>query len=489
MSSTKPGDQIDRHSWAVLAVAAAGVFVVFVDATVVNIAFPALSESFPASSLADLSWVLNAYAVVFGALLVTAGRMADDRGRRRVYMLGLVIFGVGSAACGLAPTLPLLVGARVVQAIGAALLVPASLALILPEFPLSKRGMAVGLWGAVGAVAGATGPSLGAVIVEYAGWRWIFYVNLPFCAAAVLAARRVLPLQPRARTTGKIDLFGVLLVTTTFGLTSLGLVQGEYWGWTSARVLGAFALAILCLPFIVARGLKHPAPVFPVRLFSSSAFSAAAAGTLVFAMAFFANLLCNVLFLTGVAGWSVLRTAIAILPAPMVAAIAAPLAGRAADRMGYRAIVLPGAIAFALGMFWLGSHMDVEPRYASDMLPGLILGGLGIGMTMPTLSAAGVHALPPAQYGVGSAVISAARQLGAVLGIAGLVAVLGHPSPTEAVGAFHRDWTSIGIIAAASALVALGLGSKTSRDSTSAVEASDPPTSATDLTRPRTAES
>src|SRR3954462_145061 len=235
--------QQSPDAWRVFAVAAAGVFVVFLDATVVNIAFPALQAEFTGVTRAGLSWVLNAYAVVFGALLVTAGRLADDRGRKRVFLWGLLLFATASALCGIAQNVPMLVAARAVQAVGAALLVPASLALVLPAVPLAERATAVGLWGAVGGLAAASGPSIGALLVEGPGWRWVFFVNVPFCAGAVAAGRRVLRESTGPELRSAPDWFGVFLVTALMALISLGLVQGETWGWTSERVLAAFAVA------------------------------------------------------------------------------------------------------------------------------------------------------------------------------------------------------------------------------------------------------
>jgi EmrB/QacA subfamily drug resistance transporter len=454
-------ERVEPHAWRVLAVTAAAVFVVFLDATIVNIAFPAVAAAFPGSSLAALSWVLNAYAVVFGALLVTAGRLADDHGRRKIFLLGLAVFGAASAACGLANTLTFLVAARVVQAVGAAMLVPASLALVLPEFPLARRGMAVGAWGAVGAVAAAAGPTLGALLVEGPGWRWIFYVNVPFCAVAALVAVRVLRRDAVAHAPRPADLSGVVLVTAVFGLLSLVLVQGDAWGWSSPRVIAAASLAAALVPVLLVRALHHPAPVLPVRLFAVSSFSTASAATLIFSAAFFANLLANVLFLTGVWEWSVLRTAVAVAPGPALAAVAAPLAGRLADRHGFRAVVVPGAGAFTAGQAWLALRVGAEPAYAADYLPGLVLVGLGIGLALPTLAAAGAQALPPEQYAVGSAVVSAARQLGAVLGVAGLVAVLGPSADGDALTPFRQAWTGIALVAALSAVIALALRART----------------------------
>ncbi|MCW2673688.1 MAG: drug resistance transporter, EmrB/QacA subfamily [Frankiales bacterium] len=445
-------DAIAPHAWKVLAVSAAAVYVVFLDATIVNIAFPAISASFPTVTRSGLSWVLNAYAVVFGALLVTAGGLADDRGRKRVFLAGLVVFAGASALCGVAPTVPLLVAARAFQAVGGALLVPASLALLLPEFPLSKRATAVGLWGAVGAVAAATGPSIGALLVEGPGWRWVFYVNLPFCAVAWWYGRRLL-VESRGSSGTRPDLFGVALVTSVFGLLSLALVQGESWGWGSLRTVGCFAGAAALAPALVIRGLTASHPALPVRLFRHRSFTAATAGTLLYGTAFYGQILCNVLFLNGVWHYSILRTAVAILPSPLVAAAVAPVAGRLADRYGYRTVIVPGAALFALGSLYYGWQTTLHPHYLTAFLPASLLAGLSIGAAFSTLGAAASQSLPPTQFGVGSAVSSMARQLGAVIGVAVLVAVLGTPSPAQALGAFHDAWHVTALFAAACTVV------------------------------------
>jgi EmrB/QacA subfamily drug resistance transporter len=453
-------DAVDPRAWKVLGVCMAGVFVVVLDATVVNIAFPALSADFAGTTRAGLSWVLNAYAVVFGALLVTAGRLADARGRRRAFLTGLVVFAVASGLCGVAPSVPLLVAARALQAVGAALLVPASLALLLPEFPASQRAAAVGLWGAAGAVAAASGPVLGALLVEGPGWRWVFYVNLPFCAAAVLLGRRVLRESTGTVTTSRPDVLGVLLVTAVFGLLSLGIVQGEQWGWGSIRVVGALLLAALLTPVLVLRSLRHPDPALPVTLFRVRSFSAATAATLLFGAAFFAMILCNVLFLTEVWGYSILRTAVAVLPSPLLAAVSAPIAGRLADRYGFRVVVVPGALSMVAAQLWFLTQTTADPDWLTAVLPGSVLAGLAIGFAFAALGAAGAQALPPGQFGSGSAVGATARQLGAVVGVAGLVAVLGEPAPGELLASFHRAWGAIAVAAGLSAVVSLGLGAR-----------------------------
>ncbi len=461
MAGGRPSDAghtaVPRRAWQVLAVTAAGVFIVFLDATVVNIAFPAISEDFTGVSRAGLSWILNAYAVVFGALLLTAGRLADDHGRRRMFVTGLIAFAAASVLCGLAPNVPLLVAARALQAIGAALVVPASLALLLPEFPASRRAGVVGLWGAAGALAAAIGPTLGALLVEGPGWRWIFFVNAPIVTVAVVAGRRVLRESSAEGTRGRPDFLGVLLVTAVFGLLSLALVEGGSWGWGSPRIVGSFVAAAVLLPLLVLRSLRHANPVLPVRLFGNATFSLATAGLLLFGAAFFAIILANVLFLTGVWQYSVLRAAVALLPSPLLAAVSAPIAGRLADRFGFRVVIAPGALCMVGGTLWLATRTTAEPAYVAHFLPGSVLVGLSIGFAFAALGAAGASALGPREFGSGSAVGASARQLGAVLGVAVLVAVLGEPAPAGALAAFHRSWLVIAAFAAASVVVSLGL--------------------------------
>ena len=400
MSTVEPAADpvvVPARAWQVLAISAAGVFVVFLDATVVNIAFPALSADFPEVTRAGLSWVLNAYAVVFGALLVTAGRLADDRGRKRVFLAGLVVFAVGSALCGARPERRGCSSRRApLQAVGAALLVPASLALLLPEFPAARRAGAVGLWGAAGGAAAAAGPTLGALLVEGPGWRWVFLINVPLCALAVLLGRRVLRESTGTPTGRGQDLLGVVMVTAVFGLLSLGLVQGESWGWASWRVVGvASSSAAVLVPLLVTRALRHPSPVLPVRLFAVRTFSVATFALLLFSAAFFAVILCNVLFLTGVWDYSVLRTAVAVLPSPLLAAALSPVTGRLADRYGFRVLVVPGALSMAAGTGWLALRTDADPSYLTGFLPGTVLVGLAIGFALPTLGAAGAASLLP----------------------------------------------------------------------------------------------
>ena len=367
-----------------LAVTSLGVFLVLLDTTIVNIAFPAITTAFPSTTRAALSWVLNAYAIVFAALLIAAGRIADLVGRKRVFLAGLAGFAATSAACGLAPTLPALVTGRALQAVGAALLVPTSLALLLAEFPRSRRSMAVGLWGSMGAVAAASGPLLGALLVETVGWRWIFLVNLPVSALAIVTGRRLLRESNDPQARGLPDLLGAALIIAATALGALGIVQGPAWGWASPPVAGSLAAAVALGVAFVLRAGRAARPVVDLRLFRKRSFGAANLGTLLFGTAFFATGLGNVLFLTGVWGWSVLRAGVAVTPGPLMAALFAAIGGRLADRYGQRVVALPGGLLFAAGCLLFASGTGATPHYASEILPCTLLTGCGVGLSRAT---------------------------------------------------------------------------------------------------------
>ncbi|MFC4946043.1 DHA2 family efflux MFS transporter permease subunit [Pseudonocardia sp. GCM10023141] len=439
---------------AVLAVAALGAFVAFLDVTIVNIAFPAVSAEFAGASLAGLSWVITAYNIVFAALLIPAGRLADQFGRRRVFLTGLALFGLASAACALAPNAGVLVAARAVQAVAAALLAPSSLALLLPAFPPERRGAVVGVWGATSAVAAAAGPALGGMLVEGLGWRAVFLVNVPIVVAVLVAGVLLLP-ESRDPRHGIPDVASVVLLGAGVALLSLGIVNGEGGAWTSAAVGWPLVAAVLLLAGFVLRSALVRNPLVELGLFRVRAFAAATAGYFLYSAAFFALLLSNVLFLTGVWHLDVLVAGLAVTPGPLMAALAAPVAGRLTDRFGARAAIVPGGLLFAAGTLLLATQIGAAPDYAAVFLPAAMLTGAGTGTVYAGLGAASVAQLPPSRFATGSAVGNCARQIGAVLGVALLLSGLG--AAGAQLGAFRTAWAVMvvgGVGAAACGLVA-----------------------------------
>ena len=437
---------MDRRALGLTAICG-GVFLSFLDTTIVNTSFPAIREGFREASPSELSWVLDAYFIVLAALLVPAGGVADRLGRRRVFLAGAALFLVTSVLCAVAPNWQSLVAARVLQGTGAAIMVPASLALLLPLFPPERRAAGVGIWGAAAALAATVGPPLGGLIVEVADWRWIFLVNLPLGAAVIAAGLRGLDESRDPAATGLPDLAGAALAAAALGLLALGLVEGNNWGWTSAGTLGSFAASALLLAAVVARCRTHPRPIVDLALLRIPSFRDGTAGTLLFAAAFFSMILGNILFLTGVWGYSVLSAGLAVAPGPLASAIVAGPAGGLADRFGHRAVIVPGTALYALGLLVL-SGAGLEPDYIGTWLPGQVLVGIGIGLAFPTLGAAAMADIPPERFGVAAALTGAGRQLGAVLGTALLIAIVGEPQTLAAAAAKADEAYAFGIGAA-----------------------------------------
>jgi EmrB/QacA subfamily drug resistance transporter len=440
------------RGWKVLLCTSIAVYLVSLDVTIVNIAFPALLEEFEGTSRAGMSWVLSGYSIAFAASLLTAGRIADRVGRRRIFFVGLAVFIGASAACGLAPTAGLLVAARVVQAVGGALILPASLALVLPEFPVERRSAAIGIWGAVGGLAAATGPLLGSVLIEHVGWRAIFFVNAPAGLAAWLAGRRLLVESRDPDATGMPDVLGAVLGVSSVGFLCLGIIQGDDWGYGDPRVTGSFAAAAVLLPLFLLRCGRSRSPVLDLGLFRRRFFSVGNGATFLFSTGFFAMIFVNVQFLTGVWGYSLVAAGLAFTPGPLTAAVVAGPAGRMADRIGHRWVIAPGAGLFAVSTWWLLAMAGPEAAYWGLWFPSSVVMGAGVGLTISTLGSASNAYLPPQRFAMGSAFNATARQVGAALGVAVAVALL-----DGTLAGFDRAWLFIAGTGLASGAVMIGL--------------------------------
>lgn len=442
--------------WKVLLLTSVGLFMASLDLFIVNLAFPDLARSFDGASLPDLSWVLNGYAIVFAALLVPAGRIADRVGRKRVFLLGLVVFSLASALCAAAPSVEALVGARVLQAVGGAMMIPTTLGLILPAFPAEQRALAIGIWSAVGGVAAALGPPLGGLLVQLS-WHWIFLVNVPTGLVAAAIGWRVLD-EVREPEDGRPDLLGAAMLALGIGVLTLGIVQGPDWGWGSVRNVAAFAAAVALVAAFLLRSARHRAPVIELPLLRVRSFAFANLATLVFFAGFGAMLLGGVLLLTEVWGYSALRAGLALSPGPLMAAATAVPAGRLGGRIGQRPVAAAGGLLFAASFAWILVAVDADSSYAASFLPGFMIGGAGVGLTLGTLPAAATAALPPSRFATGTAVFSMARQLGAAIGVAILVALLADATgPDLLTGLRHGWWFCLGTGVTAS-LLSLAIG-------------------------------
>jgi EmrB/QacA subfamily drug resistance transporter len=442
----------DASPAAVLAIVCAGVILASLDLFIVNVALPDIARDLHTSNLADLSWILNAYAIVYAALLVLLGRLAESRRRDAGFLLGVVLFTAASAACGAAGSLGMLVVFRIVQAVGAALLTPTSLSLVLATTPPGGRSKAVRTWTAIGGLAAALGPVVGGLLVA-ANWRWVFLVNVPIGVAAVIVGWRRLPAvagHPGPRP----DAIGAGLITLGVAALTLGLVKGNDWGWAAVSTVTVLAVAVIALALFVLRTARAANPLIDGRLFTVRTFSGASVVALTFSIAFGAMLLSIVLWCQEVWGWSALSTGLAVAPGPlMVPLFAFLLAGRLIARFGPGPVIGVGATVFAAGIIWWALAVGPTPDYTGEMLGGMLLTGAGVGLTLPTFMATGAASLPPHALATGSAVINMLRQVGLAVGVATLVAVLGAVRRGgDPTAAFQRGWV---VIASASLLAAV----------------------------------
>jgi EmrB/QacA subfamily drug resistance transporter len=447
-----------RQVTAIVGVLSLAVFMSSLDLFIVNLAFPYIGIEYRGTSLSSLSWVLNGYTIVFAAVLVPAGRWADRIGRRRVFVAGLVGFSVGSLLCGLAPGVAELIAARVVQAVGAGLMVPASLSLLLASVPASARSRAIGTWSALGALGAALGPVIGGSLVQLS-WRWVFWINLPVGVAAVLLATRVVPESKDEHVRGRPDLVGAASLAAAVGLVALALVEAPGWGWGSARFIGVLLASLASGAAMVARSRRHHSPVIELGLLRSRTFSGTFAASVLYYAGFGAFVLSSVEFLTGVWHYSAVRAGLAIGPGPlMVLPFARLVAPWLAARIGGagRVAVLGCAVNVGAQLLWL-TQIQAHPAYLTHLLPAQLLGGAGVGLTIPSLLAAGSASLPPDRFGTGSGILNMARQVGTVLGVAGLVAILARLQPGDPVATFRHGLVMIVAFFAAAGLIAAGL--------------------------------
>lgn len=464
-----------RRRTLVFIVTSLGAFMGSLDLSIVNVAFPALERSFSGDTTAALAWVITAYSITYGSLLVIAGRTADRIGSRRVFNLGLSVFCLGSALCAMAPSVPFLIAGRVVQGSGAAAMLPASLSLLLAAFPHERRTQIVSLWGGIGALAVATGPTLGATLVTVGGWRWVFLVNLPVGAFAYLMGRRVLAENVVNAHHPAPDYLGAGLISVALASLVLAITQGPSWGWSSARVILTLAAsAVLGLAFLY-RCRHHAEPVLDLTLFRARTFTVTNIATLLYAMGFFAMLLGNILFLTSVWHYRIIWAGLAVTPGPLVVASVAGPAGRLAARIGFRPVLLAGTSFFTLGLLLFALRVGLHPEYLTCWLPATLVLGLGIGLTFPVLGATAVSSLQPERYAVGSAVNQTARQIGGAIGIAILVVIIGTPhNVLNALAHFRHLWFFSASMAAVSGLTCCFLAggrqrlASTLRDNTAA---------------------
>jgi EmrB/QacA subfamily drug resistance transporter len=451
----------ENRKWWTLGAVAFGLFMIMLDNTIVNVALPSIQQDLNIG-ISELEWVFNGYALTFGVLMLTGGKLADMLGRRRIFVAGLVIFTVASLACGLAASAGMLIGARVVQGVGSALMNPATLSIITATFPPRQRGMAIGIWAGVSAMALAIGPLVGGLITEHWSWNWIFFINVPIGILAIVVARLVIDESRDMSAEQRLDLPGLLSSAIALFALTYGLIEANTYGWTSARIIALFAVAVIAFAVFIVLELRQRVPMLDLKLFKNSTFAGANSVMLLVGLAMFGVFFYNSLFIQNIIGWSAVQTGASFLPMTVLIILVAPIAGKYSDRVGSRWLMGGGMVLLAISLL-IFSRLDATSNFW-DILPGLLIGGLGMAVVMTPTTAAAMGSVPVDKAGVGSAVLNSGRQVGGALGIAVMGAIVasyatGIPGTPEAAAGFVTGYQHAlqvaALIALAGAVIAV----------------------------------
>ena len=411
----------ENRKWWTLGAVAFGLFMIMLDNTVVFVALSAIQSDLHIST-SELEWVVNGYALTFAVLMLTGGKLADLFGRRRIFIVGLAIFTASSLACGLATGATMLIGARVIQGVGSAMMNPATLSIITATFPPKQRGTAIGIWVGVSAMALAIGPLVGGILTEQINWSWIFFINVPVGILGIIVARLVINESRDESEEQRLDLPGLLSSGAGLFALTYALIEGNNYGWTSGRILGSFAVAVAALALFVVLEHRQRVPMLDLSLFRNSTFAGANTVMLLVALAMFGMFFFNSLYLQRVLHFSAIETGASFLPMTVLIVLIAPVAGRFSDRIGSRWLMGVGLVCLSASLMSF-SLLGVDSSFW-DVLPGLLLGGVGMSLAMTPTTAAAMGSVPVDKAGVGSAVLNSMRQVGGSLGIALMGAIV-----------------------------------------------------------------
>ncbi len=416
-------NQITREAWLALFVSTVVVFLVVIDISAVNVAFPSIREDFGVTS-SELSWIISGYNIVVGALLMVSGRLADSLGRRKVYLPGVAIFGIGSALCALAPSAGFLIGFRLIQAIGGSITTAAGFAVMLPEFPPAKRSTAIGIAGATGALGAVVGPAIGSLLIDLFNWQAIFWLNVPLCILVLIIGPKFLNESRDPNATGRIDLLGVVIGTAAVAFIMFAIVQSEKWGISDLRLIGLLLVGLALLPIMLKRSRTHDEPLINLKLYEYRSFRSANIGVSLWGLGFASGFLVNSLMLQDVWELPIRDVGLALVPAPLLAAAVSIATGRYADKYGHRWLLGLGCALCGLGYFAQAIFLTDNTAVWNIFVPISLISGVGVGLTVATWSSAGIADIPQQFFGVAGATYNTIRQVAYAMGISMVVALV-----------------------------------------------------------------
>jgi EmrB/QacA subfamily drug resistance transporter len=445
-----------RSSRTPLLLACGGSFLAFLDVTITNLAVPDLAGDFSVG-VTSLSWVVTLYTILFAALLAPAGRLADIVGRRRLFVAGVTTFTAASLIAAIAPTFGVLLAARAVQGVGAALMMPASLAFVLADTPPEKRPAAIGMWSASASVAAAAGPALGGVLVDTLDWRALFCINVPIGAWLSWRAWR-LPATAAAESRGRLpDLVGTALIAGAVGLLVLGVTEGPTWGWGSVATIASLAVAVALGLLALLRSARHARPALEIGLWSNRTYASANVVSLLFGVGLYASLLLGVLYLVDVWGYSELQAGLAMTPGAVFAAAVGIAIGRSVRKPSPSVLVFAGGLTIAATSAALALWLPAEPHFLTAWLPGGFGLGVGMGAVSVGVSSAAALSVGPQRFAAATGLNIAARQVGGALGVALLAVILDGRTPADGAGPFLSVYWLMAGVCVAAAVVGLRL--------------------------------
>jgi len=443
-----------RSSRLPLLLACGGSFLAFLDVTITNLAVPDLALDFGVD-VTSVSWVVTLYTILFAALLAPAGRLADAIGRQRLFAIGVTTFTVASLLAALAPTFGVLLAARAVQGIGAALLMPAALAFVLADTPPAQRTAAIGLWSASGAVAAAAGPALGGILVDVFDWRALFCVNVPIGAWLAYRSWR-LPATAEP-SSGIPDVVGTILLAGSVGLLVLAVTEGQGWGWGDATTIACLAGAAAAGTAALVRSARHARPAIEIGLWRNRTYAAANGVSLLFGVGLYASLLLGVLYLVEIWGYSELEAGLAMTPGALASAVTAVAIGRAERKWSPRALVFAGGLLIAATSAALALWLPVEPHFLTAWLPGGLGLGIGMGAVSVGVSTAAALSVGPQRFAAATGLNIAARQVGGALGVAILAVLLDGRTVADGAEPFLLVYWMMAAVSVGAAIVGLRL--------------------------------